>query len=397
MALPFSFSTNTSPTGGQLDSDLAALGAMGIISSASVGTNSITLTPNPNQPDVSVYNNLAQFSFAAPNNSTGPVTLQVSSLSPLPVYLPSGVQANTGDISSGSPYVVVFLSALNSSLGGFQIVSSIPSSGVAPAALGVAKGLVVVNNVSTPNTKITITSLQAVLSTSSGTPILLSGASAPNVTIDLTTFGANGMDVGSRPTSGWVYCYLISTGAATAGLASATSPTSAGPTLPSGYIYSMYVGAMYCDASKNLLRSKQQGRTSGFQVTLGTNTGTYPIMASGTAGTFDSSSPALIAVTATGNSGKFPLTAGECNVVVSNNWKNNTSSAVLVTGSSQMTGSNNGPAGSNGQIFPVYLPSTIVPGANAWILLESASIYWCSSQLGGAIGAQGWRDYYVNA
>lgn len=111
MSLPFAFSNNVAPTGGQLDADLAALGAMGITSTVAVGTNAITLTPNTNQPAISVYVNNALFSFSGSGNSTGNVTLQIGSLSPLPLYLPSGAQASAGTITSGTFYVIVYLAA----------------------------------------------------------------------------------------------------------------------------------------------------------------------------------------------------------------------------------------------------------------------------------------------
>ncbi len=107
----------------------------------------------------------------------------------------------------------------------------------------------ITNNSGTPNTKIDITAGTSVLVTTAGLPKFLSSVA---VTIDLTTTGANGMDTGSRPTSGWVYTYVISNGSVTAGLATATSPTAGSPSYPSGYIYAAYAGAMYCDGSQNL-------------------------------------------------------------------------------------------------------------------------------------------------
>ena len=397
MALPFSFSINTSPTGGQLDADLAALGAMGVISCASAGTNTITLTPNANQPDVPVYVNASLFSFAGPNNSSGPVNALVGALSPLPVYVPSGVQANSGDISGGSPYIVMFLSALNSGNGGFQIVSSVPATGAVAAGLGSAKGLAVTNNVSTPSTKIKVTALQAILVNGTGVPIFLSGASAPNVVIDLTTVGANGMDTGSRPTSGWVYCYLISTGALTAGLATITAPGSGNPSLPSGYLYFAFVGAMYCDGSQNLLRSLQQGRTGQYQIASATNTATVPISANGIKGTYSATSPTLSAITVAGNTGTVPLTAGEIIVTAANKWKNGNLSNLIVAPSTAWGGTNNGPEGSAGQIYPVFLLNLTAASVQATMVLESTAIGVASDATGAAVATLGWRDYYVNA
>lgn len=396
MALPFSFSSNTSPTGGQLDSDLAALGAMGTTSCTATGTNAITLTAGANQPDISVYTNYVQFSFFGPNNSTGAVTLQIGALSPLPVYLPSGTQAASGDIASGAPYVIMYSSALNSGNGGFQIVSSIPSSGVTPATSGATRGLLVTNNASTPSTKITITALTATLVTSAGLPVYLAGASAPSVVIALTTTGANGMDVGSRPTSGWVYIYLISTGAVTAGLATATSPTAGGPTLPSGYIYSAYVGAMYCDGSQNLLRSRQTGNATQFTVVASTNTAVIPQIANssgGAVGTFAvSGTVTLVAVSVTS---VVPLTASSITIVANNSYGGSSSGSMYVAPTTAYGGANQGYQGSNHNSFPLYTNSALNDCRSAPMLLEASTIAWCTSNTTCLISCLGWTDYYV--
>lgn len=399
MALPNTFANETSPNMQELDENFLAVANMGKWATTATGTNAITLTPTADQPAVAAYTNGQKFSFTGPNNSSGSVTLQVNAIGLLPLYKPDGTQAGSGTIASGSYYEIVYLSALNSSAGGFLIVSAVPSSTVAPLALGMCRGLVVTNNAAVPSTKIDITANQALLVTTGGTPLLLISGTAPSVTIDLTTTGANGMDTGARPTSGWVYCYLISTGSVTAGLATATSPTAGGPTMPGGYSYSVYVGAMYCDASQNLLRSSQNGRTAQYKVTTSTNTAVVPPIANGTAGTWSTTSPVLAAVTVTGNSGVVPLTAGEIHVTATNFWKAGALALLVVAPNTAWGGTNNGPQGSAGQIYPIHLSnnaSQIVQGA-AWITLEAATIAWASTGAGAAIGCVAWRDYYVNA
>ena len=395
MALPYSFSNNTSPTGGQLDADLLALGAMGTTACSATGTNSIVLTQNANQPTVSVYVNNALFSFSGPNNSTGNVTVAVNGLSPLPLYIPAGTQATAGTITSGTFYIIVYLAALNSAAGGFQIVSAIPSANLVPIASASAVGLLVKNDGSTANTKIDITAQTAVLVNSSGSPIYVS---APSVVIDLTTVGANGMDTGARPTSGWVYTYLISTGSATAGLATATSPTVSGPTLPSGYSYSLYTGAMYCDSSQNLLRTRQSGKDTQYVITAATNTAAVPIVAHGTQTTYSTTSPTLAAVQIQGNGYFVPLTASVVLLSATNYYQAGSTSNVLVAPNTGWGGTNNGPEGSVGQVWPLWVNNLgVVNSQSAEMALESNSIAWCSSAAGGAIACYGWKDYYVKA
>ena len=396
MALPYSFSNNTSPTGVQLDADLAALGNMGIWNCSSSGTNAIALTTTANQPAVAAYTDRQRFQFVAAANSTGSVTVAVNSLAALPLYLITGTQAASGDVTIGTPYEIIYLSALNSGGGGFQIFSAVPSSAAVAVANGYSKGLTITNNSGTPTTKIDIAAGYTCLVTTGGTPKFLSSFSA---TIDLTTTGANGMDTGSRPTSGWVYLYEINNGSVSAGLATATSPTAGLPNpFPGGYSYFNFVGAMYCDGSQNLLRTYQRGRAAQYQITASTNTALIPIIGNGAAGSFSNNSPTLASVTVAGNGQVVPLTAGAIKVVVYNNWKNGTGASVLVAPNTGWGGTNNGPVGSVGQVFPLYLNSaSSSTGIVGEIVLESTAIAWCSSASGGAIGCQGWTDYWAGA
>ncbi len=299
MALPNTFANQTSPNMQELDQNDAALGAMGTTHCTATGTNTITLSPLSNQPTVAAYTNQQIFDFAAAASSNGPVTVQVGSLASLPLYLIGGAQAASGDITISTPYLIQYLSTLNTGGGGFQILSAVPSSAAVAQSNGMVHGLLMFNNSGTPNTKIDITAGYSLLTTTGGTPKFLSSVS---VTIDLTTTGANGMDTGARPTSGWVYCYIINNGSVTAGLATATSPTAGLPSpFPGGYSNFAYVGAMRCDGSQNLLRTRQQGRAVGYTVVTATNTPALPSMITG-AQTF---------WTAVAVASFIPLTAGE--------------------------------------------------------------------------------------
>ena len=388
MTLPNTFANETSPGMIELDQNFSAVAGMATWNATATGTNVIALTTTSNQPAVSAYTDRQRFQFIGPNNSTGSVTVAVNSLAALPLYLPSGTQAASGDVASGAPYIVIYLAALNSGGGGFQIVSAVPASGTAPAGLAVSRGLKIINNASTPNTKIDITALQASLVTTGGVQKFIA---SPSVTIDLTTTGANGMDTGARPTSGWVYCYLISNGSVTAGLACATSPSADNPIFPGGYTYYGYVGAMYCDASQNLLRTRQLGRQAQYVVTTATNTAAYPVIASAAQGS-------VAVPTWVGNSisNIVPVTAGRIRGGAISNAGFNTTIILAPN-------NNCGPysSGTNPPPFCLLVLSGFAGTQGFFDFeLESTSVYVAISagtSTQAIVFALGWEDYYTGA
>ena len=376
MALPYAFSNNTSPTGGQLDADLAAIAALGILDGTVTGTNALAFTQGANQPIVSVYTNNQKFAFTAVANSTTSVTLQVAALAALPVYLPTGVQAGNGSIANGSYYVVTYLSALNSGLGGFVIISAVPGAVTAPVLLGSAQGLLVKNNNSVPNTSVDISARVAILQTTGGTPLYVA---APSVTCDLTTTGANGMSSdGARPTSGWVYFYLISTGSGVASLGCINPPSSALPTFPGGYSYFLYVGAMWCNGSRNLFGTRQNGR----------RTAVLPAVA-GTGSNVPTTTTASATLTAITISSWVPATAGTIYLTLYN-----ASSATNYIHSDN-TPTIGGTLGAT-QLCTSSGASTLVTQGS--LILESITTIYAACN-GGTLNlfGTGWEDCYVNA
>lgn len=129
-ALPFTFANlSGNVPAANLDANFVAVDAMGITQCTAVGTNTIGLTQNANQAVVSTYANYQQFSFVAVNNSTGLVTVNINSISALPLYSAGGTtQAGSGSIVLGGFYVIAYNSALDSGLGGFVIVNATPST-----------------------------------------------------------------------------------------------------------------------------------------------------------------------------------------------------------------------------------------------------------------------------
>lgn len=125
MALPnVPYAAQTSPQMVELDQTFAATAALGTVPCGASGTNAITLSPNANTPTLSAYANYQAFSFTAAATSTGAVTIQVSALGILNLYLPDGVtQANANNLFIGALYTVVFNQALAGGTGGFQFMA----------------------------------------------------------------------------------------------------------------------------------------------------------------------------------------------------------------------------------------------------------------------------------
>lgn len=126
MALPTAFSNNTSPTGPQLDGNFAAVGALTVIPCTVAGTNTLVLTPNANTPTTNAYANYGRFSGVAAATNTGAVTARIGGLGALPVYrdTPSGPAALVGgEIVIACAFVLIYDSALNSSNGGWHLIS----------------------------------------------------------------------------------------------------------------------------------------------------------------------------------------------------------------------------------------------------------------------------------
>src|ERR1700719_4495880 len=125
MALPVAFATLTG--GNQplslLDTQFAAVAALGSITCAAAGQNVILLTPFTNTPTVSSYPDLApSFVFAAAQTSNGSVTINAALVGARNAYKWNGsVQCGNGDIIAGNVYRATPLQALNGGSGGFVV------------------------------------------------------------------------------------------------------------------------------------------------------------------------------------------------------------------------------------------------------------------------------------
>src|ERR1700719_1391290 len=127
MALPVAFATLTG--GNQplslLDTQFAAVAALGSIPCAAAGQNVISLTPFSVTPTVSIYPDLApSFVFAAAQTSNGSVQINAALVGARNAYKWNGQQqCGSGDIVAGMVYRATPLQALNAGAGGFVVDS----------------------------------------------------------------------------------------------------------------------------------------------------------------------------------------------------------------------------------------------------------------------------------
>ncbi len=232
------YAAQTAPGMAELDQTFADVGALGIVPCTASGTNSITLTPNANTPTISAYANYLQFSFVAANSSTGNVTVAISGLAALNLYKPgqTSIQAASGDITQNVLYVISYNSALNGGLGGFVIVSAQNVSATFPVA-GDARNLLITQS---PNVTLNITADEIVVESALG-GTATKGASISH-TFNGATTGANGMDTGTLPTSGFVSIYEIYNPStitfACLGTTASQTTIYGGANLPAGYTQS---------------------------------------------------------------------------------------------------------------------------------------------------------------
>lgn len=254
--------------------------------------------------------------------------------------------------------------------------------------LPAASGLVITNDGTTPNTSIAVTADFVCLynaSTIAAANVADVGGThleaAVDVTINLTTTGANALDAGSIASNTWYFVWLIwGDGEAVSGLAS-TSATA--PTMPSGFTHKVRVGAMRTDGSSVLYRTIQRGNRVQYKVTASTNTAALRQMASGSAGSPTTPTWVAVAVGA-----YVPTTATEVSATIQ-------SSNLVAAAPNNAYGAttdystNPPPFSVNGGVVGSW-------HGTATFVLESANIYWANAGAAGAMCCLGWTDN-VNA
>lgn len=277
--------------------------------------------------------------------------------------------------STGAPQEVTVGAglALNTSTGALTAPAFPPKGSFSNLSIKVAS-----------NTTVTVAA--DLITTTDGTNYLTTALSG---TINLGTNGAaNALDAGTIAVSTWYAIWAIAKAdGTTAGLAS-TSATS--PTLPSGYTYKARIGwVRTVSGSATLYGTWQLGRRAQYVVGLAQTT-LPPVIDSGTAGTYSQTSPTLATASI---SARVPSTASEIIVNAINAYAGNSAVGVLVAPSTSWGGTNLGPLGSSGQVYPIFLNTAGVLAGQASMVLESTStIAWASGGAGGGISCSGWVD-----
>lgn len=348
-------------------------GQQGNIPCVATGTNAITLTPGTNYYVPAAYTNGQLVSWKAAATSTGAVTMQIGGLGLLNYYTAAGAQANSGDIVINTNYLSQYLSSLNSGAGGFQTLNASVTA-IANPIQGTFKNLVLTV---AGNTTMTPTADELVLQNAAGGTVRVS-AYAPPAT-STATVGANGLDSGTVATSTWYAWYAIYN-ASTATAAGLFSTSFTSPTLPSGYTYSALLGAFITDGSTNLVQILQKGRRG--QYVVGTNPTIMPrIQATGT-GTYSTTAPSLASISI---SAFAPPNTAVIYVIADGL---GTTSGILVAPNTSYGGANNGPAGTNGQTYPIWIGAN-GSSATASILLESTNLGIATTG-SGYVSCSGW-------
>jgi len=266
------------PAGNQpaslLDTMFNIAGSMGAIPCTAAGTNAITLTPNTNAYLPAAYSNYQIVSFVAVATATGAVTVKLGALAFVKLFMPSGLQANAGDININSYYIAAFNAALDSGNGGFIVFNASTPSVIQPVR-STFKNLTIQNG-GTPDTQVSVTADEVMLENVGGGTAKVSNV---NVTISTVASGVNGLDSGTVAADSFYSVWVIYNGSTIAGLISA-SPTS--PALPAGYTYSARLGYVATGlASTNLRRTLQKGRSVQYVVVPGSQTPALPFIANG--------------------------------------------------------------------------------------------------------------------
>jgi hypothetical protein len=301
-----------------------------------------------------------------------------------------------GEMVANSPSNIVEV-VYSASQGNFHILNLVAATGaqISPPLCS-ARGLTISNSSATPGV-FSITFQQVIMiNTTNGSYISRGNPAAPyTVTVNFSTNGVGGLDTGSLQPNTPYYIYVTDNGTAPAGLGSASSTA---PFKPSGYPYNCRVGAIVTDATAPNgipYQFNQKGAFVNYVVTPGTNTSAPPNIVNGTAGSL---SPLTAPTLASQSLTDFvPATATQAMLSVTNGWEGKTLATVLVAPNLNWGGTENGPNGTNGIIWPVYLTNGTQQGAFVTFNLEAAQTFgYASGGNGGAVNIYGWKDS-VNA
>lgn len=207
-----------------------------------------------------------------------------------------------------------------------------------------------------------------------------------SASINSAATGVNGLDINSTSASTWYAVFVI--GKADGTSAGLLSLSATDPILPTGYTFKARVGWVRTDSTANkfLLPIVQFGKTVRYTPATGTNVTSYPIMATGTAGTVSGATITAYAAVAVGNF--VPPTA--CMIAVG-------MYAFSGTGQTQwaaVSPNNN----TNIEACPIVVghstTATVseLDAGSAILALDTTNIYYVSGITTGRLTCQGWED-----
>jgi len=191
-----------------------------------------------------------------------PATAHATVSCSVPFNLTNGTTADATQVMANYNAILACLSSGAASSGSNSDITSLnglttpitPAQGGAVALCG-ATGFTAKNNVTFPNTQIDMAFTQAVVTNNAnGVQFGINGA----VTLNFSTTGVNGLDTGVQTASTTYYLYLIGNGTL---INSLVSLSSTAPSMPGGYTYKCRVGSVRSNASTQLYKFFQQGRT----------------------------------------------------------------------------------------------------------------------------------------
>lgn len=219
------------------------------------------------------------------------------------------------------------------------------------------------------------------VSLTSGSSVYI--AKSVNLTISISSSGANGLDTGSEAANTWYYVYVIYN-PLTSTVAGLLSASSTSPTLPSGYSYYRRVGSVRNNSSSNLYRTLKKNSRSVY--TVGTNPTTYIEMITGASGSISTPSWTSVSVNSF-----VPTTANV--IYLSLRLEASSVSNGAMAAPSNAYGAydsaNNPPPmviaeGTNGTAVPNVQTSSF--------LLESTNVYYASSSSAAGMYVMGWEE-----
>lgn len=184
----------------------------------------------------------------AASANTDAATLAINGGAAKNIRKHNNVALVAGDITANATLVLMYDSALDV----FLLLNATAERDT--AVIASSRNLVITNSAGAPNSQLDIDADEIVLKSSTQSMV----ASAVNLTVDITTSGANGLDTGVEAAS--VYYVWVIHNPATATTAGLLSLSSTAPTLPAGYTFKALVGVVNNVTGSNFWTMYQQDR-----------------------------------------------------------------------------------------------------------------------------------------